>query len=142
MDPPEMLVEGALQNHYKMIKQMRGVPGVLPERFEEGFQVKHCALSLVGEPIMYPEINTFIELLHEKEISSYLVTNAQFPEEMKTLKPVTQLYISIDASTKDALKAVDRPLNRDFWERFTSCIEQLALRLERTVFRLTLGRIF
>jgi len=33
---------------------------------------------------------------------------------------------------------VDRPLNRDFWERFTSCIEQLALRLERTVFRLTL----
>ena len=140
MDPPEMLVEGALQNHYKMIKQMRGVPGVLPERFEEGFQVRHCALSLVGEPIMYPEINTFTELLHEKGISSYLVTNAQFPEEMKTLKPVTQLYISIDASTKDALKAVDRPLNRDFWERFTSCIEQLALRLERTVFRLTLGR--
>ena len=140
MDPPEMLVEGALQNHYKMIKQMKGVPGVLPERFEEGFQVRHCALSLVGEPIMYPEINTFTELLHEKGISSYLVTNAQFPEEMKTLKPVTQLYISIDASTKDALKAVDRPLNRDFWERFTSCIEQLALRLERTVFRLTLGR--
>ena len=115
-----------------------GVPGVIPERFEEGFQVQHCALSLVGEPIMYPEINTFIELLHDKEISSFLVTNAQFPEEMKTLKPVTQLYISIDASTKDALKQVDRPLNKDFWERFQSCIEQLSHRLERTVFRLTL----
>ena len=24
MDPPDMLVEGALQNHYKMIKQMKG----------------------------------------------------------------------------------------------------------------------
>ena len=74
MDPPDMLVEGALQNHYKMIKQMKGVPGVQPERFQEGFDVKHCALSLVGEPIMYPEINTFIELLHDKEISSFLVS--------------------------------------------------------------------
>lgn len=27
------------------------------ERLEEAFNVKHCALSLVGEPIMYPEIN-------------------------------------------------------------------------------------
>ncbi len=27
------------------------------ERLEEAYNVKHCALSLVGEPIMYPEIN-------------------------------------------------------------------------------------
>ena len=27
-------------------------------------QVRHCALSLVGEPIMYPQINTLIDLLH------------------------------------------------------------------------------
>ena len=57
MDPPEMIFKGALDNHYNMIKQMKGVPGVLPERFQEGMQVQHCALSLVGEPIMYPEIN-------------------------------------------------------------------------------------
>ncbi len=37
--------------------QMKGVPGVLPEKLEEGLNVQHCALSLVGEPIMYPEIN-------------------------------------------------------------------------------------
>jgi tRNA wybutosine-synthesizing protein 1 len=37
---------------------------------------QHCALSLVGEPIMYPEINRFVELLHGKGISSFLVTNA------------------------------------------------------------------
>ena len=36
---------------------MKGVPGVLPEKLEEGLNVQHCALSLVGEPIMYPEIN-------------------------------------------------------------------------------------
>ncbi len=57
MDEPELILDGALENHYKMIKQMKGVPGVLPERYQEGFDVRHCALSLVGEPIMYPEIN-------------------------------------------------------------------------------------
>lgn len=29
-----------------------------------------------------------------------------------------QLYVSVDAATKDALKAIDRPLFGDFWERF------------------------
>lgn len=60
-----------------------GVPGVLPEKLNEGFKVRHCALSLVGEPIMYPEINKYLKLLHEKEISSFLVTNAQFPDAIR-----------------------------------------------------------
>jgi tRNA wybutosine-synthesizing protein 1 len=47
-----------------------------------------------------------------------MVTNAQFPDAMKMLKPVTQLYVSIDASTKEELKKIDRPLHKDFWERY------------------------
>ena len=51
---------------------------------------------------------------------------------------VTQLYLSIDAGTKDSLKAVDRPLFQDFWERFLSSIDRLREKGQRTVFRLTL----
>jgi hypothetical protein len=32
--------------------RVSGVPGVIPARFKEANQIKHCALSLVGEPIM------------------------------------------------------------------------------------------
>jgi len=70
-------VNGAMENHYRMMKQMKGVPGVLEERYQEAFKIRHCALSLVGEPIMYPYINEFVDLLHKHEISSFLVTNAQ-----------------------------------------------------------------
>lgn len=35
---------------------------------------------------MYPEINKFVSLLHSKRISSFLVTNAQFPDAIKSLK--------------------------------------------------------
>ena len=142
MDQPELILDGALENHYKMIKQMRGVPGVLPEKLEEGMNVQHCALSLVGEPIMYPEINKFVQLLHQKKISSFLVTNAQFPDAIRDMDPCTQLYVSIDASTKDSLKKIDRPLHKDFWERFLLSLKELNNKGQRTVYRLTLVKGF
>ncbi|XP_013772312.1 S-adenosyl-L-methionine-dependent tRNA 4-demethylwyosine synthase-like [Limulus polyphemus] len=138
MDDPEILLEGVLKNHYQMIKEFKGVPGVKPERLAEGMEPKHCALSLVGEPIMYPEINKFIRLLHERGISSFLVTNAQFPDAITSLDPVTQLYVSVDASSKESLKKIDRPLFRDFWTRFLDSLKALSKKGQRTVYRLTL----
>jgi len=76
---------------------------------------------------MYPAINEFIDLLHSKQISSFLVTNAQFPDAIRTLKPVTQLYVSVDAATKDSLKKIDRPLFKDFWERFLESLKELKM---------------
>lgn len=138
MDDPVDIVNGALDQHTKMIKQMKGVPGVKPERLAEGMNPRHCALSLVGEPIMYPEINTLVKELHNRRISTFLVTNAQFPERITNLEPITQLYVSVDAATKEKLKAIDRPLFSDFWERFIDSLKALKGKGQRTVYRLTL----
>lgn len=43
----------------------------------------------------------------------------------RSLVPVTQLYVSVDASTKDSLKKIDRPLFKDFWPRFLDCLKAL-----------------
>lgn len=144
VDPPGMILEGAKEGHLKKIKMMRGVPGVRAERFQEAMRIRHCALSLVGEPIFYPHINEFLKLLHAERISSFLVCNAQHPEQLAALKNVTQLYVSIDASNKESLRKVDRPLHRDFWERLLKCLDILrAKRFRmRTVFRLTLVKGF
>ncbi|KAF9359993.1 S-adenosyl-L-methionine-dependent tRNA 4-demethylwyosine synthase [Mortierella sp. AD094] len=142
VDDPEFILEGALENHYGMLKQLKGVPGVRADRFVEATQVKHCALSLVGEPIFYPHINEFVKLLHKKRISSFLVTNAQFPDAIANMDPVTQLYVSVDASTKESLKKIDRPLFRDFWERFLDSLDALGKKGQRTVYRLTLVKDF
>ncbi|KAM9176832.1 S-adenosyl-L-methionine-dependent tRNA 4-demethylwyosine synthase TYW1B isoform 1-T2 [Mergus octosetaceus] len=138
MDQPEMILQEAIENHQNMIKQFKGVAGVKADRFEEAMTAKHCALSLVGEPIMYPEINRFLKLLHQHNISSFLVTNAQFPDEIRNLEPVTQLYVSVDASTKESLKRIDRPLFKDFWQRFLDSLKALSEKQQRTVYRLTL----
>lgn len=144
IDPPEMIFSGAKEAHLRKIRMMRGVPGVRAERFQEAMRIRHCALSLVGEPIFYPHINEFVGLLHAEKISSFLVCNAQHPDQLAALKVVTQLYVSIDASNRDSLRQVDRPLHRDFWERFLRCLDILREKRfrMRTVFRLTLVKGF
>ncbi|MCJ1399852.1 hypothetical protein MMC11_003055 [Xylographa trunciseda] len=144
VDPPDLILAGAITAHLQKIKSLRGVPGVRAARFQEAQRIRHCALSLVGEPIFYPHINAFVALLHARRISSFLVCNAQHPDQLAALAPVTQLYVSIDASNRESLRAIDRPLHRDFWERFTRCLDILRARRfrMRTVFRLTLVKGF
>ncbi|CAE7200129.1 Flavodoxin and radical SAM domain containing protein [Pyrenophora teres f. teres] len=143
-DAPDLIFDGITAAHYKKIKMMKGVPGVRAERFSEAMRIQHCALSLVGEPIFYPHINDLLSIMHNHRISTFLVCNAQHPAQLASLVPVTQLYVSIDASNKDSLRKIDRPLHRDFWERFCACLDILRNRRfeQRTVFRLTLVKGF
>merc|ERR1712217_227124 len=139
-DEPDAIVAQGIELHRKMIRECRGIPEVKqrPERFEQAMTVKHCALSLVGEPIMYPHINELVGELHRRGISTFLVTNAQFPEAIRALDPITQLYVSVDAGTPEALKAVDRPLFADYWERYLDSLRALREKRQRTVYRMTL----
>ncbi|PSN61891.1 hypothetical protein BS50DRAFT_562129 [Corynespora cassiicola Philippines] len=143
-DAPDVIFDGITTAHYKKIKMMKGVPGVRAERFAEAMRIRHCALSLVGEPIFYPHINELLNIMHSQRISTFLVCNAQHPAQLASLVPVTQLYVSIDASNKESLRKIDRPLHRDFWERFCACLDILRARRfeQRTVFRLTLVKGF
>ena len=49
MDEPDMILNGALENHYKMINEFKGVPGVLPEKLAEGMKVGVRVFS--GDPL-------------------------------------------------------------------------------------------
>jgi len=137
-DDPNMIVDLAVKEHIDMIKETKGIPGVLKERWEEAHTVRHCALSLVGEPIMYPMIDEFLADLHRRDISTFLVTNGQHPQAIEDLRPITQLYVSVDASTPETLEEIDRPLFRDAWDRLRRSLKSLKVKGQRTVARLTI----
>ena len=136
-DDPYYIVDEAVKTHINMIKEAKGIPGVNMDRWEEAHTVRHCALSLVGEPIMYPRINELLGELHSRKISTFLVTNGQHPKAISSLRPVTQLYVSVDAPTPDSLVAIDRPLFADAWERLKESLTLLKDKGQRTVARLT-----
>lgn len=138
-DEPDVVFNGMCGEHHQLVKQLKGVVGVHPQRFEDSTTaIRHCALSLVGEPIMYPHLSDLLSRMHAQKISTFLVTNAQFPEQMRALRPVTQLYVSVDGATAESLKKIDRPLFGDYWDRFLSCLDIMKECPGRTVFRLTL----
>lgn len=138
VDAPEFIIDNSISSHIKLLQGFKGFKQANKIFLSEMSDVRHVALSLTGEPITYPKINQLIKELHKRKISTFLVTNAQFPEQMKKIKNITQLYMSLDAPTKELMKKIDCPLFPDFWNRTIKSLKILSTRNYRTAIRLTL----
>src|SRR3989338_246860 len=137
VDDPNMIYEKSLEAHHKLLIGFGGSAKANKTAYNKSKEVRHVALSLTGEPITYPQMNELIDKFHADGISTFLVTNSQYPEHIKHLHPITQLYCSVDAPTKELLKEVDVPLFADFWVRMIQSLEYLAQKKQRTCIRLT-----
>ena len=140
IDSPEHIINHSIDEHLKLLKGFRGMgyEKANKKAVSEMENVRHVALSLTGEPITYPLINEILKAFHKRKISTFLVTNSQYPEQIKKIDKVTQLYLSIDAPNKELMKKIDRPLFSDFWERMLECLDLLKTRNYRTCIRLTM----
>ncbi|MFH1916421.1 MAG: 4-demethylwyosine synthase TYW1 [Nanoarchaeota archaeon] len=136
-DDPQMILEGSLKAQFDLLAGLKGYAKVNKQMYKESNDVKHVALSLTGEPIIYPKINELLQLFNKKGISTFMVTNAQYPEAIRTLAPVTQLYISLDAPNEKLLKEVDVPLFKDYWPRLLESLDAMKEKKQRTCIRLT-----
>lgn len=58
-DDPEEILEESLRKHYATIEKQCLSPNALEHRKAEARQVRHCALSLVGEPVAGSWFQTF-----------------------------------------------------------------------------------
>ena len=140
IDSPKHIINHAIDEHLKLLQGFKGMGYELADRkrISEMENVRHVALSLTGEPITYPLINEILKAFHKRKISTFLVTNSQYPEQVKKIDKVTQLYLSIDAPNKELMEKIDNPLFSDFWERMLECLKLLKTRTYRTCIRLTM----
>jgi tRNA wybutosine-synthesizing protein 1 len=137
IDEPEFIVKESLAAHHTLLAGFGGNASVSKQAFEQSKHVGHVALSLTGEPIAYPKINELCETFHRQRVSTFIVTNAQYPDAIKNLKTITQLYLSLDAPNQKILKELDIPLFPDYWERYIQSIENVAQKNYRKAARLT-----
>ncbi|GKT26588.1 S-adenosyl-L-methionine-dependent tRNA 4-demethylwyosine synthase like protein [Aduncisulcus paluster] len=107
--------------------------------WKSAHEARHVALFLVGESLLYPQINELILELHRRKLSTFLVSNSQLPEKLKAMPPVIQLYLSVDAADPDTLAEIDRPYvgKTDAWRRLNESLSILSTRQERTAIRIT-----
>jgi len=137
-DEPEEIAEKAIEEHLKLLIGFAGSDTAKKKKVDESKKVEHVALSLIGEPIQYPKINELVKEFHKRKISTFVVTNGQYPKAIKNLKKVTQLYLSIDAPNRETAKIIGVPLFKDHWKRFNRSLEEIAKKKYRTAARITI----
>ncbi len=137
IDDPDFIIENSIAAHHKLLTGFGGNEKVSKYMYGQSGHVGHVALSLTGEPITYPKMNELVQKFHKKRISTFIVTNAQYPDAIKSLATPTQLYLSVDAPDKATLKKVDVPLFADYWERLLLSLDYCRDKKYRTTIRLT-----
>ena len=138
IDEVNFVIDESSKAHEKLLLGFGGHDKVSKMLYDQSKEIRHVALSLTGEPIAYPKINELLEEFHSRKISTFLVTNAQYPEQIEKIKNITQFYISVDAPNKIKLKEIDRPLFPDFYERLLKSLDLMREASFRTCIRLTM----
>ncbi len=138
-DEPKEIINKCIEAQKKQLIGFMGNPKSNKIKLQEAFQPKHFAISLAGEPTIYPKLNKLIKELHKRKITSFLVTNGMLPRVLEKIEMPTQLYVSVDAPNEKIYKKIDRPVTGK-WENLIKTLKLLPSLKTRTVLRLTLIR--
>ncbi|HSF27838.1 MAG TPA: 4-demethylwyosine synthase TYW1 [Nitrosopumilaceae archaeon] len=141
---PEEVVANLMEERKKLIMGHYGDPKQDKKKIDESLLPSHYAISLSGEPTMYPKLPQLIKYLNTLPAtkSIFLVTNGQEPEMLQRLQDEdalpTQLYLSTNAPNEEIFQIVNKPRYKDSWERWNASLEMLSEMNTRTVLRVTL----
>ncbi len=138
-DDPELILNESIRLNNKLLVGFPGYEKINKEKYEESKDPAQVAISLTGEPVLYPKLQEFIELCHARKKTTFVVASGQFPEQMKQITP-TQLYLSVDAQCEDLLKKIDKPVQENGWQNLLDSLDALneAKSRTRTAIRITL----
>ncbi len=142
IDEPEFIVAETIAAQQRLLSGFGGHEKVTDGKFNEAMQPKHVAISLDGEPTLYPKLPELIREYKKNGFSTFVVSNGLLPHQIEKLleEPPTQLYISVDAPNEELFNRIDRPLLQNAWSGLMTTLGMLpALRQKtRTVLRFTL----
>lgn len=145
-DDPEFIVEESIRAQRRILSGYKShvLKGLLEEsKYLEALNPRHAAISLDGEPTLYPMLDDLIGEYSRRGFTTFLVTNGSNPKVLNGLgEEPTQLYLSIYAPDEDKFKALCRPLNREAWRKVEESLESLKNFKSPTVVRLTLVKGF
>ena len=137
------LVDEMIEKQRKLISGFGGSQYVTRERWKEAMRPAHFAISLDGEPTLYPYLGELIKEIKLRGMSAFLVTNGTMPFRLKKLLEMRaipdNLSISVYATNAEDYERIVNPFIK---EAFGRIIESLKLMRRfkgaRTNFRMTL----
>ncbi len=109
--------------------------------FEESKSPNHAAISLAGEPTLYPKIGELVQEFRNRGFSTFIVTNGTHPDVIQELhnnnQLPTQLYVTLAAPNRKSYLQICKPLLGGGWENLQKTLSLLPTLPCRTVVRIT-----
>lgn len=135
-DGPEEIVRNCLAEQNRLVSGYGGSEIMDEKKWKESFAPRHAAISLSGEPTIYPYLPELIDEFHNLDMTTFVVTNGTNPEMVENIRP-TQLYLSLNAPDRALYETICAPL-ADTWENILHSLEIMKDMKTRTVVRITL----
>lgn len=137
-DDPKTIINEAVKAQNNLLCGFFGNDKANKEKLEESKTPTNAAISLAGEPMLYPEIDELIAEFNRRNFTTFVVSNGQCVDKLKNLENEPyQLYLSLDAPTKKIYNDVCQPQISEGWDNLNQSLDTLASFNSRTCIRTT-----
>ncbi|MEM4315604.1 MAG: 4-demethylwyosine synthase TYW1 [Nitrososphaerota archaeon] len=140
-DSPSEILDGVIEAQRQLLSGFGGNQKVARERFIESMSPRHLAISLDGEPTLYPHLADFIREASRRGMTTFLVTNGTMPKRLRELagsaEPTT-IYLSLYGPDLETHLRTNKPLLADSWEKVMDSLRVIHGMRCRKIIRLTL----
>ena len=144
INSPEKIVDNLIEERKKLMIGFGGNDKIDKKKLNDAFIPNHFAISLSGEPTLYPKLCGLIDYLKNKKKARtiFLVTNGQVPNALEKLNNKkylpTQLYISVSAPNEKKYIDISRPRQKRAWKLFLKSMDIMSVLKCRRVLRMTM----
>ena len=137
-DDTKTIIEGDIKAQNNLLCGFGGNKKADKKKLEESKKPTNAAISLAGEPTLYPEIDELLAEFHRQDFTTFLVSNGMYWEKLGNLEnEPTQLYVSLDAPNEKVYKELCNPQINDAWNNLNKTLELMNSFDSRTAIRIT-----
>lgn len=154
IDSPSLIIDSSILEQRKLLEGFKINPKTKDKTLSKADMKKwieaqdpnQFAISLSGEPTIYPLIGELILELRKRKKTSFLVTNGLHPNVLEILynknQLPTQLYVSVNSPNEVLYNKFYRSCLKDAWKIFNQTINLMPKlgSKTRTIFRMNLIR--
>lgn len=139
IDEPGEIIDESIKAQRLLLSGYGGIPDrINKKKYEEAQNPNQVAISLSGEPTIYPKISELISEFKRRDFTTFLVTNGTLPKRIAEMEPPYQFYLSVDAPSKEIYKKIDNPIISNGWEKINETIDMMPSLDTRKAVRLTM----
>ena len=146
VDEPKDIIKGCIEARKQLLIGFKGHADVDQKQFEDFVNPDHAAISLTGEPTLYPRLPEMIDSYFDdfNFRTVFLVTNGSQPKMLKKIGKEskhfpTNIYLSLEAYDLESHKKLNNPVTKDIWEKTQESMKYLSTVKDktRTILRIT-----